>query len=62
MSKDNMPAWAKEQVKDERDAKKADSAYNKAMVNTPAAPKKKYAKGGSIDGCAVKGNTKGKRV
>jgi hypothetical protein len=26
------------------------------------APAKKYAKGGSIDGCAIKGKTKGKMV
>jgi len=35
---------------------KATKAYDKAM------PAKKYAKGGSIDGCATKGKTKGRMV
>lgn len=60
--KDNMPDWAKQQIADEKAKPKQDKAYNDAMVNTPAAPKKKYAKGGSVrgDGCAMKGKTKGK--
>lgn len=35
----------------------------KAMdMEGSAKPKKKYAKGGSIDGCAKKGKTRGKMV
>ena len=58
---------AKQAAKDAKDAPKVDAAYNKAMVNTPAAPKpaKKFAKGGSVfrksaDGIASKGKTRGK--
>jgi hypothetical protein len=56
---------AKQAAKDAKDAPKADAAYNKAMVNTPAAPKpaKKFAKGGYVraaDGIASKGKTRGK--
>ena len=40
MPKDNMPDWAKQQIADEKQAKGAEREYNKAMVNTPAAPKK----------------------
>jgi hypothetical protein len=57
---------AKQAAKDAKDAAKAEGAYNKAMVNTPAAPKatKKFAKGGvtRADGCATKGHTRGKMV
>lgn len=60
--KDNMPDWAKQVREDAKTKPKQDKAYNDSMVNTPAAPKKKYAKGGSVrgDGCAAKGKTKGK--
>ena len=57
---------AKQAAKDAKDAPKIDAAYNKAMVNTPAAPKaaKKFAKGGSVssraDGVAQRGKTRGK--
>jgi hypothetical protein len=55
---------AKQAAKDAKDAPKLESAYNKATVNTPAAPKK-MAKGGSVfraaaDGIASKGKTRGK--
>jgi len=58
-----------QEVQDMKDSAKAESAYNSAMTNTPAAPKpkpKKMASGGSVsgraDGCATKGKTRGKMV
>ena len=58
---------AKQAAKDAKDAPKAEAAYNKAMVNTPPAPKapapKKMAKGGTAssraDGIAQRGKTRG---
>lgn len=35
---------------------------NTAGTKVPVKPTKKYAKGGAIDGCAIKGKTKGRMV
>lgn len=60
-----LPDQSPESVADAERQRRNTNAYNKAMVNTPAAPKK-YAKGGVVggrgDGCAVKGKTKGRMV
>lgn len=65
-----------QEIQDIRDAAKAEAAYNKAMPNPdtsfnllkaekkeePKAAPKKYSHGGRIDGCAVKGKTRGRTV
>ncbi len=60
-----LPDQSPEDVAEAKRRARAAKAYDKAMVNTPAAPKK-YAKGGVVggrgDGCAVKGKTKGRMV
>lgn len=50
--KDKTPDWAKQEVEDAKASRKAEKAYNDAMVNTPPAPKtpKKYAGGGAVKG------------
>jgi hypothetical protein len=42
-------------------SKKPVAASKKPMASTKT-PVKKYAKGGSIDGCAIKGKTKGRMM
>jgi hypothetical protein len=57
-------------VQDEKDRAKAEKAYNAAssVKPKPAAKKAKggmmktYAKGGSVDGCATRGKTKGRMI
>ena len=53
-------------VQDEKDRAKAEKAYNAASSVKPKPakkmPTKTYAKGGSIDGCATRGKTKGRMV
>jgi hypothetical protein len=59
-------------VQDEKDRAKAEKAYNAASSvkpnPKPAVKKAKggmmkaYAKGGSVDGCAMRGKTKGRMV
>lgn len=60
-----LPDQSPEDVAEAKRRAKATKAYDKAVVNTPAAPKK-YAKGGVVggrgDGCAIKGKTKGRMV
>jgi len=59
-----------QEIQDIRDQPKIDAAYDKALTNTEAAPKKKpapkkYAHGGSVshgDGIAQRGKTKGRYV
>ena len=43
-------------------ASKAGNAMKRKSADTMGRAMKKYAKGGSIDGCATKGKTKGKMV
>ena len=43
-------------------ATKFGAAMMKKSADTEGRAMKKFAKGGSIDGCAVKGKTKAKRV
>jgi Mg-chelatase subunit ChlI len=43
-------------------ASKAGNAMKKKSADTMGRAMKKYAKGGSVDGCATKGKTKGKMV
>ena len=53
-------------VQDEKDRAKAEKAYNAASSVKPKPakkmPTKTYAKGGSVDGCAMRGKTKGRMV
>jgi hypothetical protein len=52
---------ARQMMKDKKEAKKADAAYNEAMPSP-------YKSGGKVsassraDGCAIKGHTRGKMV
>ena len=43
-------------------ASKAGNAMKRKSADTMGRAMKKYAKGGSIDGCATKGKTKGKMI
>jgi hypothetical protein len=52
----------RKEVEDMRMRKKAGAAYDAAMPMKKGGKVMKYAKGGSIDGCATKGKTKGKMV
>ncbi len=58
-------AAMRKEVEDMKASKKAGAAYDAAMP-MPTMKKggkvAKYAKGGSIDGCAQRGKTKGKMV
>lgn len=52
----DMSNVSPEDVKDAKMRAKATKAYDKKM------PAKAYAKGGSVDGCAMRGKTKGRMV
>lgn len=52
-----------QEVEDEKMRRRAGKAYDEAMPAMKKGGKvMKYAKGGSIDGCAKRGKTKGKMV
>lgn len=63
-----MAKPTKQEIQDLKDQAKLEEAYNKSLTSTeiPAPPKapasapKKYAKGGSIDGIAQRGKTRGR--
>lgn len=64
---DAMIKQAMQEAEDAKMRKKAEKAYNAASSTPPrpAAPAKKFAKGGSVtraDGCITKAHTKGKMV
>lgn len=56
----NIPKRAKGGIM--KHATKAGKAMKKKSADTMGRAMKKYAKGGSVDGCATKGKTKGKMV
>ena len=65
----DMSNVSPEDVKEAKMRAKATKAYDKAMPGTlkkPAMKKggavKTYAKGGSVDGCAMRGKTKGRMI
>ena len=64
---DAMIKQAMQEAEDAKMRKKAEKAYNAASSTPPrpAAPAKKFAKGGGVtraDGCITKAHTKGKMV
>ena len=63
---DAMIKQAMQEAKDAKDRAKAEKAYNAASSVKPKPakkmPTKTYAKGGSVDGCAMRGKTKGRMV
>jgi hypothetical protein len=58
---DDKPAKKKPAAKPAMASKKPVAASKKPVASTKT-PVKKYAKGGSIDGCAIKGKTKGRMM
>ena len=52
----DMSNVSPEDVKEAKMRAKATKAYDKKM------PTKSYAKGGSVDGCAMRGKTKGRMI